>query len=70
MLVAIDTATNEIVGSVKAGMRPWGVGISPDGKKLYTANGPSGDVTVVDAASMGVIKTIKAGKGPWGIAVN
>jgi YVTN family beta-propeller protein len=69
MLVALDTATNEFSGSVKVGARPWGVGISPDGKRLYTANGPSGDISVVNADTMTVEKTIKAGKSPWGVAV-
>jgi YVTN family beta-propeller protein len=69
MLLAIDTATNEVVGSVKVGTRPWGVEISPDGKRLYTANGPSGDVSVVDAETMTVMATVPSGKSPWGVAI-
>ena len=69
MLLAIDTAKDEVVGSVKVGTRPWGVEISPDGKRLYTANGPSGDVSVVDAETMTVIATVPAGRGPWGVAI-
>jgi YVTN family beta-propeller protein len=69
MLLAIDTAKNEVVGSVKVGTRPWGVEISPDGKRLYTANGPSGDVSVVDAETMTVIATVSAGRSPWGVAI-
>ena len=69
MLVAIDTAKNEVAASVKVGTRPWGVEISPDGKRLYTANGPSGDVSVVDAATMTIVATVKAGRSPWGIAI-
>jgi YVTN family beta-propeller protein len=67
MLLAIDTAKNEVVGSVKVGTRPWGVGVSPDGKRLYTANGPSGDVSVVDADTMTVVATIRCGevRGEW-----
>jgi YVTN family beta-propeller protein len=69
MLIAIDTAKDEVVGSVKVGQRPWGVEISPDGKRLYTANGPSGDVSVVDAETMTVIATVQAGRNPWGVAI-
>jgi YVTN family beta-propeller protein len=69
MLIAIDTDKNEVVGSVKVGARPWGVGISPDGRRLYTANGPSGDVSVVDAETMTVVATVPAGKSPWGVAI-
>ena len=68
-LLAIDTAKDEVVGSVKVGTRPWGVGVSPDGKRLYTANGPSGDVSVVDADTLTVITSIKAGRSPWGVAI-
>ena len=66
---AIDTATNDVVGSVKVGTRPWGVEITPDGRRLYTANGPSNDVSVVDAETMTVIATVPAGRSPWGVAI-
>jgi len=42
---------------------------APDGRKLYTANGLSNDVTVVDTVTNKVVATIKAGDGPWGIAL-
>ena len=37
----IDVATCEVTGSVEVGPRPWGIGLSADGKRLYTAT-PSG----------------------------
>ncbi len=37
------------VGSV--GQRPWGIALTPDGGRLYTANGPSNDVSVVDTGT-------------------
>ncbi len=52
---------------MEVGARPWGITLSPDGKKLYSANGPSNDVTEVDLSSLNVTKHIKAGTGPWGI---
>ena len=30
--------------------RPWGIEVSADGTKVYTANGPSADVSIVDLA--------------------
>jgi YVTN family beta-propeller protein len=36
---------------------------------LYTANGPSNDVSVVDAATRQVIARIPVGQRPWGVAV-
>jgi YVTN family beta-propeller protein len=65
----VDTATDKVTGSIEVGDRPWGIGLSPDGKFLYTANGPSNDVSVVDLAANTVVKKIKAGDGPWGILV-
>jgi YVTN family beta-propeller protein len=51
------------------GQRPWGIALTPDGSKLYTANGPSNDVSVVDTKTLQVIKTIPVGKIPWGVAI-
>jgi len=65
----IDTATMRVVQMIGVGQRPWWVGLTPDGRKLYSANGLSNDVSVIDTASRRVIKTIKAGEGPWGIVV-
>ena len=55
--------------SMEVGQRPWGLGLSPDGKTIYTANGPSNDVSVVDLATKTVVKKIPVGNRPWGIAV-
>ena len=65
----IDTATDKVVSSFEVGQRPWGIGISPDGKVLYTANGPANDVSVVDLSTETVIKKIKVGDRPWGVLV-
>jgi YVTN family beta-propeller protein len=51
------------------GKRPWGIVVTPDGKKLYSANGPSNDVSVVDLATLTVTGTIPAGGVPWGVAI-
>jgi YVTN family beta-propeller protein len=65
----LDTSTNEVVGSIEAGQRPWGIALSPDGKTVYTANGPSNDLSVVDLETKQVTKKIALGRGPWGVAV-
>jgi YVTN family beta-propeller protein len=70
-IVVLDVSgTPKQVGEVKVGARPWGFALTPDGKVLYTANGPSNDVSVVDTATMKVTKTIKVGSSPWGVAVS
>jgi YVTN family beta-propeller protein len=65
----VDVATDSVVATVPVGVRPWGIALTSDGRKLYTANGPSNDVTVVDTEAMKVLKKIPAGELPWGVAV-
>ena len=43
--------------------------ISPDGKTLYSANGPSDDVSIVDLESLKETGRVKAGQSPWGLAI-
>ena len=69
MVLIVDTATDQVAGSIEAGPRPWGIALSADGKTLYTANGPSNDVSVIDVASRQVTKKIPVGDGPWGVAL-
>src|SRR6266540_2503320 len=45
-LVVIDTATNQPTASIEVGDRPWGLAVSLDGARAYTANGPSNDVSI------------------------
>jgi len=63
------TATGTVSGEVPVGERPWGVAISPDGRQLYTANGPSNDITIVDVASWTVVAKVPVGERPWGVVV-
>jgi YVTN family beta-propeller protein len=67
-LLEVDPQTQRVVRSVeKVGQRPWGLALSHDGAKAYTANGPSGDVSVIDVASGQVEARITVGGSPWGI---
>jgi len=54
---------------VEVGERPWGLALSFDGSRLYTANGPSDDVTVLDTATLEIVTRIEVGAGPWGLAL-
>jgi YVTN family beta-propeller protein len=64
------SGTPKLAQEVAVGTRPWGIALSADGSRLYTANGPSNDVTVVDTGTLKVIKKIPVGKSPWGVAVS
>ena len=68
-LVILDAATNTEVGAVDVGDRPWGLAVSPDGRTVFTANGPSNDVSFVDVERRAVIARVPTGDRPWGVAV-
>ena len=70
-IAVLDTRSDQFVGTVKVGSRPWGMSLGGDGKHLWIAGGPPGnDVFVVDLATTRVVKTIPVGKAPWGVAVS
>jgi len=49
-VTVLDARSYAVENTVKVGKRPWGIVLSPDGKLLFSANGPSNDVSVVDLA--------------------
>ena len=69
-LKVVDVAGRSVARVIEdVGTRTWGIGLSPDGSKVYTANGPGGDISIVDVASGKVERRIDMGGSPWGIAV-
>ncbi|MDB6164715.1 MAG: hypothetical protein JWL98_2147 [Xanthomonadaceae bacterium] len=65
----VDPHTFAIRRYLPVGIRNWGIGLAPDGKRLYAANGLSGDVSVLDTATGQPLATIKLGGKPWGVVV-
>ena len=59
----------ELVKEIPVGTRPWGMALSEDGRFLYTANGPSNDVSVVDTSTLTTVKRIAVGRSPWGVVL-
>lgn len=59
----------KLLKEIPVGTRPWGMAMSADGRFIYTANGPSNDVSVVDTASMTTLKRIPVGNSPWGVVL-
>ncbi len=68
-ILVLDGRTYELLSTIKVGTRPWGIALSPDGKYLFSANGPSNDVSVVDLATNKETTRIKAGESPWSVAI-
>ena len=65
----MNTSDLTIARSINVNPQPGGIALSPDGKFLFSANGPSNDVSVVDLATNKEIARVKAGDSPWGIAI-
>lgn len=65
----MDAQTYEVKDYLLVGRRVWHMTLTPDEKLLFTANGVSGDVSVIDVEDMSVRKTIKVGRYPWGLAI-
>ena len=69
-MAVIDVATHRLLRTLNdVGQRPWGIGLNADGTKLFTANGPAGDVSIIDVATGAIERRISLGGSPWGIAV-
>ena len=67
-LLEVDPDSGRVLRTIEGvGQRPWGVALSADGTRAYTANGPSGDVAVIDLKSGHVDAKIKVGASPWGV---
>ena len=64
----IDTLTNAVVDTITVGESPWGIAITPDGKRAYVAN-QSGTISVIDTSTNTVIDTIIDTDGPFGVAI-
>ena len=68
-VVEVDTNTHEVTRGIPThGEISHMVLVSPDGKRLYTANIESRNVSVIDRASGGLILQIPCGKGVEGMA--
>lgn len=69
-VVQQDESGGKLLAEIPVGARPWGIALSHDGQRLYTANGPSNDITVVDTSSLSVLRKVSVGKGPWTIVLS
>ena len=47
----IDTATNRVVTTIPVGPAPFGVAVTPDGKRVYVGSLASNSISVIDAAT-------------------
>lgn len=69
-VAVIDLDKRALVRTIDdVGKRPWGIAIDRDGL-IYTANGPSDDISVIDPKAGRVLRRIHTGGSPWGVVTN
>ena len=68
-VVIINTLNNSVQGTVTVGQNPFGLDVTPDGRKLYVANQNSATVTVIDTTTSQVIATVGVGLSPTRVAM-
>lgn len=64
-LSVINTATHAVLATVRVGILPEGVAVSPSGTEVYVANAASNSVSVVSTVTNAVTNTIAVGNGPY-----
>ncbi|WP_158888662.1 YncE family protein [Amycolatopsis anabasis] len=66
----IDTATDNLVGSIAVGTEPIGIAVNADTNTVYVANSKSNSLSVIDGATDRVRATVPTrGQFPLGVAV-
>ena len=66
----IDTTKDAVVGEIKAGEKPRGIAVSPDGKTLYVSDQPARALLVIDVAKKAVVEKIQLGESPEGVGIS
>lgn len=65
----INAEKREIDKYILVGHRPWGLGLTPDGSKLFVLNGLSDDVTIIDVARKRPVRTSRTGLVPHAVEI-
>ena len=68
-LAVLDLGTHTVKPTVRMGSYPSGVGVTPDGARVYVANNTNATVSVFTTATNTMTNTIPVGNHPWGVAV-
>ncbi|MDW5549944.1 PKD domain-containing protein [Methanosarcina sp.] len=66
----IDITANKVTGVMPVGSYPFGIAVTPDGKKVYVTNIGSNTTSVINTETNKVTATIKELYEPIGIAVS
>jgi YVTN family beta-propeller protein len=70
----LDLAKNEMTGTITLGtpgdIKPMGLVLTADGKKLYVTTGKGKKVFVIDTTTNQISTSFEVGQRPWGIALS
>ncbi len=66
-VVIVDAVSRNIEKYILVGRRPWGLGLTPDGKRLFVLNGLSDDVTIIDVDKRRPVRTSRTGLVPHSV---
>ena len=69
-LSVIDTATDEVVGEIKAGKKPRGMAAARGATRIFVSDQPANALLVVDTEKRAVVSTIDLGESPEGVYVS
>lgn len=68
--VVTPAAATDGYSTITVGGSPLGVGLSPDGSRLYVANSSDSNVSVVDVATASIVATVSTFVNPTVVAVS
>ncbi len=68
-VVIVDAANRKILKYILVGRRPWGLGLTEDGKRLFVLNGLSDDVTIINTDNRRPVRTSRAGLVPHSVEI-
>ena len=66
----IDTATDQVLGEIRAGSKPRGAAVSADGRQLYVSDQPANALLLVDLATRNISGRIELGESPEGVSIS
>lgn len=73
-VVLFDPVKNEMVKAIELGtpgeVKPMGLVLSPDAKKLYVSSGRGHKYFAIDTGTLQVTASLEVGPRPWGIGVS
>ena len=68
-VVFVNAVTRKIIKYILVGHRPWGLGLTPDGRRLFVLNGLSDDVTIIDIEKKRPVRSVRTGLVPHSVEI-